>query len=59
LATGAVVAVCYSLLYLLVLSEEYALLLGAVAVFCLLAVTMIGTRSLDWSKLGAAGRESL
>jgi len=30
---GALAGVCYSLLYLLVLSEDYALLFGALAIF--------------------------
>jgi inner membrane protein len=46
--TGAVAGVCYSLLYLLVLSEEYALLFGALAILAVLAIIMIGTRRLDW-----------
>ena len=46
--TGTLSGVCYSLLYLLVLSEEYALLFGALAIFFLLAAIMIGTRKLDW-----------
>jgi inner membrane protein len=51
LVTGTVAGVCYSLLYLLVLSEDYALLFGALAVFFLLAVIMTGTRKLDWYRL--------
>jgi inner membrane protein len=39
------------LLYLLVLSEDYALLFGALAIFFLLAITMIGTRKLDWYRV--------
>jgi len=34
-----------------VLSEDYALLFGALAVFFLLAGIMIGTRKLDWYRL--------
>jgi inner membrane protein len=49
--TGTVAGVCYSLLYLLVLSEEYALLFGALAIFFLLAAIMIGTRKLDWYRV--------
>lgn len=41
LAAGAAAGVCYSLLYLLVLSEEYALLFGALALFFLLAATRV------------------
>ena len=51
LATGALAGVCYSLLYLLVLSQDYALLFGALAIFLLLATTMIGTRRLDWQRV--------
>jgi inner membrane protein len=50
-ATGLLAGVCYSLLYLLVLSEDYALLFGALAIFFLLAITMIGTRKLDWYRV--------
>ena len=50
-ATGALAGICYSLLYLLVLSEDYALLFGALAIFFLLAITMIGTRKLDWYRV--------
>jgi inner membrane protein len=49
--TGTLAGVCYSLLYLLVLSEEYALLFGALAIFFLLAAIMIGTRKLDWYRV--------
>jgi inner membrane protein len=51
LATGTLAGVCYALLYLLVLSEEYALLFGALAIFFLLATIMIGTRNLDWYRV--------
>jgi inner membrane protein len=49
--TGTLAGVCYSLLYLLVLSEEYALLFGALAIFFLLAAIMVGTRRLDWYRV--------
>ena len=55
--TGALAGVCYSLLYLLVLSEEYALLFGALAVFFLLASIMIGTRKLDWYRIAGSHRD--
>lgn len=50
LAGGAVAGV-YGLLYLLMLSEHYALLLGAILVFAVLATIMLVTRRLDWSAL--------
>jgi inner membrane protein len=45
---GAIAAVSYSLLYLLVLSEQYALLFGSLAIFACLAAVMLSTRKLDW-----------
>jgi inner membrane protein len=48
---GTLAGVCYSSLYLLVLSEEYALLFGALAIFSLLAAIMIGTRKFDWYRV--------
>ncbi len=53
---GVVVAgamtVIYGLLYVLVLSEDYALLLGSVTLFGTLAAMMLVTRKLDWYRLG-------
>jgi len=54
--TGALAATCYSLLYLLVLSEDYALLFGALALFLLLAVIMMVTRKLDWYRVAESHR---
>jgi inner membrane protein len=54
--TGALAGVCYSLLYLLVPSEDYVLLLGALPILFLLATVMIGTRKLDWYRLAASHR---
>ena len=47
-ASGGVFAATYALLYLLVTSESYALLAGALALFALLATTMLLTRKIDW-----------
>ena len=41
----------YGLLYVLVLSEDYALLLGAIMLFVALAAVMLVTRSIDWYRL--------
>jgi inner membrane protein involved in colicin E2 resistance len=35
-------------------SEDYALLFGALAIFFLLAITLIGTRKLDWYRVAEA-----
>jgi inner membrane protein len=41
----------YGALYVLLRSEDNALLLGSIMTFALLAVAMIATRKLDWSEL--------
>ena len=51
---SAVFTGVYALLYLLVTSEDYSLLVGSLAVFALLATAMALTRRLDWYQ--AAGR---
>jgi inner membrane protein len=56
--TGVVAGTCYALMYLLVLSEDYALLFGALALFAVLSGIMIGTRKLDWYRLTAARERS-
>jgi inner membrane protein len=55
--TGALAGVCYSLLSLLVLAEDYALLFGALAIFFLPATMMIGTRKLDWHRVAESHRQ--
>jgi inner membrane protein len=48
LVSGGIFAATYALLYLLVTSESYALLAGALSLFALLATTMYVTRQIDW-----------
>lgn len=52
LASGGIFAGTYALLYLLVTSEDYALLAGSIALFALLATTMLMTRKIDWYTQG-------
>jgi len=54
---GAVFAGVYALLYLLVTSEDYSLLVGSLAVFALLAIAMVLTRRLDWYAATARPQE--
>lgn len=54
LLVGLVSGSCYGLLYLLILSEENALLFGALSLFAVLAAIMIATRRIDWYRLTAA-----
>ena len=44
-------------MYLLLKSEDYALLMGSLFLFGLLAAIMLGTRRVDWYSLRAAPRE--
>lgn len=56
LGLGAYVAALYGVLYGLLLSEDNALLLGALLLFGLVGVLMIGTRRVDWYALSARPR---
>jgi len=57
---GAIVAVgvaaLYGFLYVLLMNEDYALLIGSIGVFVFLGVVMFLTRNVDWYGLG--GRRS-
>ncbi|MGF1650948.1 MAG: cell envelope integrity protein CreD [Hyphomicrobiaceae bacterium] len=44
-----VLGTIYALLYLLLRLEDYALLVGSVAAFALIAIVMFATRGVDWS----------
>jgi len=48
---AAYVALLYGALYGLLISENNALLLGSLLLFCMLAVLMIATRRVDWYAL--------
>jgi inner membrane protein len=54
LAAGTAMAGVYAVLYVLVLSEDYALLLGAIVLFVALAAVMLVTRRIDWYRLSSA-----
>ncbi|HEX3674497.1 MAG TPA: cell envelope integrity protein CreD [Rhizomicrobium sp.] len=41
----------YGLLYVILIQEDYALLIGALVLFCALGATMFATRRLDWSRI--------
>ena len=47
----AAASVLYTLLYLLLGEEDYALLIGSGALFLVLALTMFATRKIDWYQL--------
>jgi len=52
LGFGAGLAALYALLYVVLRSEDYALLLGTLVVFGVLAFVMVATRRVDWSRVG-------
>ncbi len=50
---GAGIAGLYGFLYVVLVAEDYALLLGSIGLFVLLAAVMIATRRVDWERLEA------
>lgn len=57
LVTGGVVAAVYSYLYVVLLSENSALLFGSLALFVALALVMFLTRHTNWSQLEVEGND--
>ena len=51
---GLTLSLVYALLYGLVVSEQYSLLMGAIALLCVVAVLMYLTRKVDWSNAASA-----
>ena len=56
---GTALGAVYGLLYLLILSEQYSLLLGATLVFAVLAALMWVTRATDWYRLSDRARHAI
>ena len=56
LVMAAALAALYGYLFVLLRLEDYALLLGSVALFALLAALMLATRRVDWWSVGGPGR---
>jgi inner membrane protein len=54
LVAGGAMSLVYGLLYMLVLSKDYSLLLGAIILFVALAAVMLATRRIDWYQSRAA-----
>jgi inner membrane protein len=51
-AIAAALSATYGILYVILLSEDYALLYGSLLVFAILATLMITTRRLAWAQVG-------
>lgn len=56
LVMAGALAALYGYLFVLLRLEDYALLLGSVALFALLAALMLATRHVDWFSVGAPAR---
>ncbi len=50
-------ALLYGVLYFILQSEDNALLMGSLLLFCILATAMMATRKLDWYSVGSGGME--
>ena len=49
---GTGVALLYGYLYVLLMNEDYALLIGSIGLFAILAIIMFATRRVDWYAAG-------
>jgi len=49
---GITITLLYGYLYVLLMNQDYALLIGSVGLFVILAVVMYLTRKVDWHSLG-------
>jgi inner membrane protein len=49
---GAALTASYAILYVILLSEDDALLFGSLLLFAILAALMLATRRLDWARVG-------
>ncbi|HEY4370585.1 MAG TPA: cell envelope integrity protein CreD [Burkholderiales bacterium] len=57
LGIGALLAGLYGVLYMLLISEDNALLMGSLFLFGLLAAAMLATRRVDWYGIGRRNAE--
>lgn len=55
LVVGTGVALLYGYLYILLMNEDYALLIGAIGLFAILGAIMFATRRVDWYAVRARG----
>jgi inner membrane protein len=52
---GAALSASYAALYLILVSDDNALLFGSLLLFAILATLMLATRRLDWTRVGREG----
>jgi inner membrane protein len=53
LTVASAVALLYAYLYVLLVNEDYALLIGSLGLFAILGLVMYATRNVDWYQSGA------
>lgn len=58
LGAGAGLTTLYAMLYWILRSEDYSLLMGALLLFGVLAILMIATRRIDWSNVSRLRSEA-
>ena len=51
---GAALTMLYGALYMLLISENNALVMGSILLFAILAAVMVATRKVDWYQVGKA-----
>jgi inner membrane protein len=54
LVVAGAVTLLYAYLYLLLMNEDYALLIGSIGLFAILGAIMYATRRVDWYSAGSA-----
>jgi inner membrane protein len=52
---GGILVVLYGYLYMVLQLEDYALLMGSIGLFAVLASVMVATRRIDWYEVGGPG----
>ena len=57
LIVAGAVTLLYAYLYLLLMNEDYALLIGSVGLFAILGAIMYATRRVDWYAVGPGASE--
>ncbi len=58
LGAGAGLTTLYTMLYWILRSEDYSLLMGALLLFAVLAILMLATRRIDWSNVARVRSEA-
>ena len=53
---AGMLAALYGLMFMILQSDDMALLMGSLSLFGLLALTMYFTRGIDWNSLGGRGK---